>query len=112
MNDTLGRRLLWLACRHHMLEVLLSDAFAVCFGPSSGPDIAIFKRFRYKWSQLNHHQPAARSVPLFTAVDDLKSFIQEQRYGGDRRANFRLIQEFLRFSKGNSRQNFVLRVND
>jgi hypothetical protein len=61
-----------------MLEVQLSDAFAVCFGPSSGPDIAIFKRFRYKWSQLNHHQPAARSVSLFTATDDLKSLIQEQ----------------------------------
>jgi hypothetical protein len=77
LEDVLGRSLLWLACRHHVLEVLLSDAFAVCFGPSSGPDIIIFKRFRDIWSRLNH-KPAARAVPLFTATDELKAFIHEQ----------------------------------
>ena len=42
LEVALGRNLLWMACRHHILEVLLSDAFGVCFGSSSRPDILIF----------------------------------------------------------------------
>jgi hypothetical protein len=61
-----------------MLEVLLSDAFTVCFGPSSGPEILIFKRFREKWSTLNNHEPKPRATPLIVAPDDLRSFIQHQ----------------------------------
>ena len=48
LEAAVGRHLLWMSCRHHMLEVLLSDTFAVCFRPSTGPDILIFKRFRDK----------------------------------------------------------------
>jgi hypothetical protein len=49
LETAIGRSLLWLACRHHMFEVLLSDAFAVCFfGPSTGPEILLFKRFKEK----------------------------------------------------------------
>ena len=50
----LGRDLLWLACRHHVLEVMLAKVFSLCFGPSSGPDIAIFKRFKPTWNAIVH----------------------------------------------------------
>jgi hypothetical protein len=77
LENLIGRNLLWMACRHHMLEVLLADCFGVCFGPSSGPDITLFKRFRENWFKLNHHVPQAQASPLITADDDLKSFISE-----------------------------------
>ena len=55
------RDLLWLACRHHMLEVLLSDAFTVCLDASTGTDILLFKNFRLCWPQL-HHEPDHRAA--------------------------------------------------
>ena len=61
-----------------MLDVLLSDVFTVCFGSSSGPEILIFKRFREKWSKLNHHEPKLQGILLVTAPDELKSFIHYQ----------------------------------
>lgn len=51
--------LLWLACRHHVLEIILSKVFTFCFGPSSSPDIPIFKRFKAAWQYIrqDNYQP-------------------------------------------------------
>lgn len=49
IEKDLDRDLLWLACRHHVSEVILRDVFMECVGPSSGPDIPLFKRFRETW---------------------------------------------------------------
>lgn len=78
MENVIGRSLLWMACRHHMFEVLLADAFGVCLGPSTGPDILIFKRFREKWSKLDHHEPEKSQSPMISVDDSLKLFISEQ----------------------------------
>lgn len=42
----LGRELLWLACRHHTMEIILAEVFSLCTGASSGPNIQIFNRFK------------------------------------------------------------------
>src|SRR6218665_926825 len=39
--------------RHYMFEVLLSDSFGVCFGPSTGPEIMFYWKFT---EMLSHHQ--------------------------------------------------------
>ncbi|KAG0720204.1 hypothetical protein GWK47_006894 [Chionoecetes opilio] len=44
LENLLGRFLLWLACRHHLLEVVLKHVFEKCCGPSTGPEIPTFKR--------------------------------------------------------------------
>lgn len=77
LESLLSRSLLWLSCRHHMLEILLSDVFGCCFGPSSGPEIPMFKRFRQNWNKLAHHT-VAREQPLIPASDELKCFISNQ----------------------------------
>jgi hypothetical protein len=75
-----------------MLEVLLSDAFGVCFGPSSGPEILFFKRFRDRWAQLIHRQPMQRATPLISASKQCKKFINEQLQVGHPRDDYK---EFL-----------------
>jgi hypothetical protein len=59
LEAMLGRDLLWLACRHHVMEIILAKVFTLCFGPSKGPDIPIFKRFKDTWNAIvhNHYQP-------------------------------------------------------
>lgn len=53
IESKLEKDLLHLACRHHIHEVILGDVFKHSFGPSSGPDIVIFKRFRENWSNMD-----------------------------------------------------------
>lgn len=50
------QELLWLACRHHILEVILSTVFTVCLGPSSSPDIPLFKRLKETWASIERTQ--------------------------------------------------------
>lgn len=42
------KRLLFLACRHHILEIVAAAVFDLFF-TSSGPQIAIFCRFKQQW---------------------------------------------------------------
>ncbi len=53
VETKLGRNLLHFPCRHHIFELVLEAVFTTCFGPSSGPDILIFKRFKSKWYDMN-----------------------------------------------------------
>lgn len=53
LEQMLGRELLYLACRHHVLEVLLRGVFDCKFGSTSGPQPDIFKRFQKEWSAID-----------------------------------------------------------
>jgi len=52
-QQMMGKNLLHLACRHHIHEIMLEEVFLVTMGPSSGPDIGIFKRFKSHWHQMS-----------------------------------------------------------
>ena len=39
LEELLDRSLLWIACRHHVLEVILANVFKCIFGSSTGPQI-------------------------------------------------------------------------
>ena len=42
LEAIIGHPLLWISCRHHMLEVIPGDVFKVIFGPSSSPIVEFF----------------------------------------------------------------------
>jgi hypothetical protein len=56
IEQMLGRDLLHFACRHHIMELLAAAAFEVCLGPSSGPDVRLFKRFQAQWTTINQNE--------------------------------------------------------
>jgi len=45
--------MLWLACRHHIMEIMLEAVVVHELGPSSAPEILIFKRFRAHWKNID-----------------------------------------------------------
>ena len=47
-----SRRLLFLACRHHMLELYAAAVFNAFFA-SSGPEIELFSRFKSRWDFID-----------------------------------------------------------
>ncbi len=62
-----------------MLQVMPSDTYDVCFGPSSCPEVLLFKLFRHKMEQkLNHHEPRPRATTLISTSGDLMSPIHNQ----------------------------------
>lgn len=77
VERAVGHDLLWLACRHHMFEVLLSDAFTQCFGSSTAPEIILFKKFREIWPKLCH-EPKVQEAPRIPVSDAVKAFIVAQ----------------------------------
>ena len=53
VEQELEKDLLYLACRHHIHELLAQVAFKVALGPSSGPEVPLFKRFQTQWNSIN-----------------------------------------------------------
>lgn len=69
----IGRDMLWLACCHHVLEIVLSKVFTLCFGPSNSPEIPIFKRFKAAWNNITY------DIQFFkdSAVNSLQSALSK-----------------------------------
>lgn len=55
IQRALGQSLLHFACRHHVFEIVLQKVFMALkiTSASSGPDIAMFKRFKEQWSSID-----------------------------------------------------------
>ena len=43
IEKAIDKELIWIACGHHIFEIMLSDVFKVAVGTSSGPDIGFFQ---------------------------------------------------------------------
>ena len=74
LEHLLGRDLLYLACRHHILELVAGSAFTEMMGASSAPEILLFKRFQTKWKCVNQAKFEDSSTSKLTAdaVADVK----------------------------------------
>lgn len=54
LEQKLGRDTLWLPCRHHIFEVVLAGVFLKTkLIVTSGPEIALFKRFKTEWQTMD-----------------------------------------------------------
>jgi len=53
LEQKFGRDLFHLACRHHTMELVLAAAFTAVMGPTSGPDVLMFKRFQAHWEFID-----------------------------------------------------------
>ena len=73
VEQRLGCDVLHLACRHHIYELICEKAFFTCFGPSSSPEIQLFKRFKGKWEYLN------RTTPKAMEMDKMSQNLRERR---------------------------------
>ena len=45
--------MIWLECRHHILEIILERVVFLFIGLSKSPDITILKQFQVKWSIID-----------------------------------------------------------
>lgn len=53
LEKLFNRDLLYLPCRHHIFELVLRSCFDKLMGATSGPNMALFQRFRETWTKLD-----------------------------------------------------------
>lgn len=53
LEQQLGKKLLYFACRHHVHELIVAGVFTVLFGPSKSPNVPIFERFQAFWPNVD-----------------------------------------------------------
>lgn len=84
LEEKLGRNLISLACRHHIMELMVGKVFDTLMGPSSGPNIKLFQRFRECWGSIDHSTYESGLDIEFIAStlnpvkDDIIHFIRQQ----------------------------------
>lgn len=85
LEQKLKKELLYLACRHHIHEIILEKIFSITCGVSSGPEVQIFKRFRQNYDLIDKtkYRNALNDVKLksiFTKeiLDDVLCFALNQ----------------------------------
>lgn len=54
LEQLLNRKLVQLACRHHIYELNLRAVFDLKLSTSSAPEVLIFKRFATSWPNMDH----------------------------------------------------------
>jgi hypothetical protein len=52
LEDKIGQKLLYLACRHHVLEIVAGAVWKTLFGKIFGPDNKLFSNFKESWNHL------------------------------------------------------------
>lgn len=53
IEQLLEKELLYFACRHHILELVMGSVYTAVMGASSAPVVELFKRFRNKWAHID-----------------------------------------------------------
>lgn len=81
LERLLDRDLLYLPCRHHILELVLRAAYETMFPGTKGPKVAIFQRFQSAWPHVNTSnyksglEEDGINEILNEKVDEIKRFV-------------------------------------
>jgi len=65
IEHSLDHEMAWVACRHHVMELVLASVFRALFGPTGGPDVALFKRFQTNWPYIDQSTYKTASDGMF-----------------------------------------------
>lgn len=94
----MNTNLIWLPCRHHILEIVLEAVVLSSIGPSSGPDILLFKRFQTNWPAIDTKSYESFKSDhsffnIFSNGDELIFFCEKQLSEFQPRADYRELLE-------------------
>ena len=70
LENAMDKELVWISCRHHVFEVMLSSVFSAALGTTSGPEIGLFKRFQKMWPNIDKTNFQSAGDDLFIGMPD------------------------------------------
>jgi len=65
IESSIGQELSWVACRHHVIALVLASVFSILFGTTGGPDVAMFKRFQRCWPNIKKETHVRAEMIIF-----------------------------------------------
>ena len=96
LEQKLDRQLLFLACRHHIMELIIGAAFEKTMGlVSTGPELLLSKRFKEQWQfmDVEKFQPTSTDPSVEALVESSRvniiEFAEEQLKLKQRRDDYR-----------------------
>jgi hypothetical protein len=77
LEQKLGKELLSLACRHHIMELIIKAVFQVCLGATSSPEVPLFKRFQQYWEFIDRdrYESGMADDTVSKSVQDIRDSI-------------------------------------
>ena len=100
-----GKEILFLACRHHVMELLIGVVFQVCLGSTSAPRVPVFTRFQRYWMFVDQSrfEKGMSSDAVSKSVQDIedsttefaKGYFRESQPRDDYREFLELVIIFL-----------------
>ena len=77
LQQSLKRKLLWIPCRHHICEVVLSHVWDVLNNePSKAPTILIFKKLQENWCKIDGIDMSILYQAINIAPEGIMEFYQ------------------------------------
>lgn len=77
LEQKVERNLMYLPCRQHIYELVLRPAFELQFPGTSGPNVAIFKRFHTAWKNKTVYKPGIEDKTIASRLSDVIEDIKE-----------------------------------
>lgn len=99
LEQKMDKDMLWLACRHHVLELVLEAVVLHSLGSSTGPDILLFKRFQKYWATIDKTKfqtvisDAYSAQVVADTADDMIAFAMDQLQKFQPRDDYRELLE-------------------
>lgn len=77
LEQKIGRTLLALACRHHIFEIIVGSIVIRLLGPTNGPTLPIFVRFKKSWNAIDKtkFEPGINDEFMKNALVDIQDDI-------------------------------------
>lgn len=76
LEEALGRTLLRLPCRHHIMELPIKAGFNALIPPSNSPTITLFDRFAKFWDEVDHGNVFVTNATFITSFFSKSLFNQ------------------------------------
>ena len=78
LEEKFERELLSLACRHHVMELIIGSVFQVCMGSSSCPEVPLFKRFQAHWAFIDqdNYDIGVDSLDVLNIIRDVHESVK------------------------------------
>ena len=99
LEQKMDKDMPWLACRHHVLELVLEAVVLHSLGSSTGPDILLFKRFQKYWASIDKTKfqtvisDAYSAQVVADTADDMIAFALDQLQKFQPRDDYRKLLE-------------------
>ena len=85
--------MLWFACLHHVLDLILEAAITEKLGPTSGPTETYFTRFKEHFNSMTAAEKSMIAANAASALDLLS--VEDETIAGLRAKTKEFMKEFL-----------------